>query len=121
MGMHRRCGVAALISKNAAKFEERSGNCWRGFCELWSMSIQNAMDFLLIHVECPESRDTLYKLNCFDDFRNWQIDHNNSFNWDEFDESINLLHVKCQTHEQAERLMHNVDWAKMFFQSLTNP
>lgn len=35
------------------------------------------------------------------------------FNRSEFEESVNMLHVKCQTQEEANRLMQTDMWFKL--------
>lgn len=35
------------------------------------------------------------------------------FDWSEFEESVNMLHVKCQFEEQANQLMQTDMWFKM--------
>lgn len=83
------------------------------------MSIQNSIDFLQAYAGQPEIRSQLYKLDTRKEFTDWLSERNLLFQYGEFDESVNLLHVKCQTIEQADDLLHKVDWFRMFWSSLT--
>lgn len=41
------------------------------------------------------------------------------FDYSEFEESVNLLHVKCQTKDEADELMHVVLWFRLL-STMTN-
>jgi hypothetical protein len=41
-----------------------------------------------------------------------------SFSYEEFEEAINLMHVKCQTQEAANDLFVKVNWFRFLFYSL---
>jgi hypothetical protein len=47
------------------------------------------------------------------DFTKCLKEHGYEFTPDEFEESINLLHVKCQFEEQAELLFEVVSWYRI--------
>lgn len=76
------------------------------------MSIQNSINFIS-------------DVNSDNDFRAFLNDlnpneipacikaHGYDFTQHEFEESINLLHVKCQFEEQANRLFEIVNWYKI--------
>lgn len=83
------------------------------------MSIQNAIDFLQQTMQNPDSRNELYGLNSHAEFSEWLTMHGIPFHMDEFEESVNLLHVKCQSHEEANLLLNRVDWVRMYWSSLT--
>ena len=83
------------------------------------MTIQNAIHFLLVTVDDSAHRDELYRLGSRTDFARWLVEHSIPFQMDEFEESVNLLHVKCQTIEQADQLLHRVDFTRMIWNSLT--
>lgn len=76
------------------------------------MAINDAMKFIR---ESQEDRELRKELNqckpeeVFDKLKDLGYD----FNWDEFEESVNMLHVKCQFEEQANRLMQTDMWFKM--------
>ena len=40
------------------------------------------------------------------------------FSEEEFEEAINLMHVKCQTQEQADELFSKVHWFRFLLSSL---
>jgi hypothetical protein len=83
------------------------------------MSIQNAIDFLQKTMQNPESRSELYGLNSQSEFADWLSLRGMPFHMGEFEESVNLLHVKCQSHEEANLLLNRVDWVRMYWSSLT--
>lgn len=83
------------------------------------MSIQNSIDFLQQAMKNPDTRSELYGLSSHAEFSEWLVLHDLAFHMDEFEESVNLLHVKCQSHEEASLLLNRVDWVRMYWSSLT--
>jgi hypothetical protein len=76
------------------------------------MAIQYAINFIG-DVRCD---DTLRR--SFNKIPNTQLfaalaEKGYDFSMDEFEESVNLLHVKCQTAEEAADLFQVVWWFKM--------
>lgn len=76
------------------------------------MSIQNSIDFISNMSTDHELRSLLNQLPP-DDFSSVIKELGYDFTADEFEESVNLMHVKCQFEEQAERLFEIVIWYRM--------
>lgn len=78
------------------------------------MAIQNAMNLIRDVKTDEDLRDKLYTLpqgeiELFLDEQGYK------FSYPEFEDAIDMLHVKCQTHEEAEELMQVVMWLKLLF------
>jgi len=76
------------------------------------MAINDAMKFIRTSQEDRELRKELNQCKpeeVFDKLKDLGYD----FDWDEFEESVNMLHVKCQVEEEANRLMQTDMWFKM--------
>lgn len=76
------------------------------------MSIQNSINFISDINVNPDFRQFLNKLNPTDVVESLKME-GYEFTQYEFEESINLLHVKCQFEEQADKLFEIVSWYKM--------
>lgn len=76
------------------------------------MSIQQSIDFLSDVSHDDELRGILNGLSP-QEIPIYLQEFGYEFTADEFEESINLLHVKCQFYEQAERLFEVVNWYRV--------
>lgn len=76
------------------------------------MSIQNSIDFIL---DISTDNDLRNALNALPpaDFNSCIKEIGYDFTADEFEESVNLLHVKCQLEEQANKLFEVVSWYRI--------
>ncbi len=75
------------------------------------MAIHDATKFLRQAANDKELRLSLYTLNKNEIFYELsKIGY--SFNYEEFEESVNMLHVKCATEEQANLLLDIANWFK---------
>ena len=78
------------------------------------MAIQNAMNLIRDVKADDELREKLYALtqsevDLFLDEQGYKFTH------PEFEDAVNMLHVKCQTYDEAEELMQVVMWLKLLF------
>jgi len=76
------------------------------------MAIQNAINFLVDIDNDDELRSSfdLLQGSAVESKRN-ELGY--QFSAEEFEETINLLHLKCQHEEQANHLFQLVSWYKM--------
>ncbi len=79
------------------------------------MPIQQAMNFIHDAGSNKDLRSSLYKLGKKEIFP-YLEKKGYKFTMDEFEESTNLLHVKCQTEEEANLLFEVIWWFKMILQ-----
>lgn len=77
------------------------------------MPIQHAIRFLSQLDRLPALRETLYGCQSEPELRNALENQGFQFNWSEFEESVNMLHVQCQNYEQATGLMQKAQWFRM--------
>ena len=76
------------------------------------MSLNNAMKFIRKSQSDPELRKKINQCAPQEVFpRLTELGY--EFTMDEFDESINLMHVKCQFQEEGDRLMQTKMWFGM--------
>ena len=76
------------------------------------MAIQNAMNFINDASRDKNLRTGLYTLKQEDILPELEK-LGYAFSLDEFEESINMLHVQCQSEEQANKLFEVVNWFKL--------
>lgn len=76
------------------------------------MSIQNSINFISDLSINPDYRNFLNGLSPVDVKRSL-VDMGYEFTDYEFEESINLMHVKCQFEEQAASIFEIVNWYKL--------
>lgn len=76
------------------------------------MSIQNSIDFISNMSADNELRSLLNQLPPLE-FTSVIKELGYEFSPEEFEESVNLLHFKCQFEEQAEKLFEIVTWYRM--------
>ena len=76
------------------------------------MAINNAMRFIR---ESQVNRDFRKAINGIpaDDILNQLANIGFEFTIDEFEESVNMLHVKCQFEEEADHLLQTAMWFRM--------
>lgn len=76
------------------------------------MAINNAMKFIR---ESQENRELRKAVNGIpaNDVLNQLGNLGFEFTMDEFEESVNMLHVKCQFEEEANQLMQTAMWFRM--------
>jgi len=76
------------------------------------MSIQNSINFIASVSRDNNLRCALNRMPPNDFFSHLKL-RGFEFTPEEFEESINLLHVKCQFEEQAELLFEVVSWYRI--------
>lgn len=77
------------------------------------MTIQNAIYFLNQLDNLSELRDALYRCDSLAGIRNILENAGFQFNLDEFENSVNMLHVRCQDIAEAEILLQKAQWFRM--------
>ncbi|MEN9354803.1 MAG: Nif11 domain [Fibrobacterota bacterium] len=77
------------------------------------MSIQGAIDFLNEPELDPKFRATLYGCKGADALLACLQEHGYPFTGAEFEEAVDLLHVKCKEAEDADVLMNRANWFRM--------
>ena len=78
------------------------------------MPLQDAINFIKKASKDDELRNSLYPLKQEEIFPSL-VNQGFKFNFAEFEESINVLHVQCQTEEEAQHLFEVVWWFKMLY------
>ncbi len=73
------------------------------------MSIKQSMNFLLTVMHDDNFRMQLNELSV-DDFYECIKENGFEFTPEEFEESVNMMHVKCQFEEDAMKLFETVAW-----------
>ena len=76
------------------------------------MAINDAMKFIRESQENKELRKAVYSIPV-NDLLNQLANIGYDFTMDEFEESVNMLHVKCQFEEEANQLMQTAMWFRM--------
>jgi hypothetical protein len=84
------------------------------------MSVNNAIKLLQVIDTDDLLRKKLYACKHTIELENCLKDHNMWFHEAEFDEAINMLHVKCQFKEQANELFQKVEWFNFLISSMQN-
>ena len=76
------------------------------------MAIQDAMNFIR---ESQQNRELRKEVNRAEPelLFNHLAQRGYAFTKDEFEESVNMLHVKCQSEEEANQLMQTNMWFKL--------
>lgn len=77
------------------------------------MSIQGAIDFLNEPELEPQFRARMYKCKSAEELLACLKDQGYPFNGAEFEEAVDLLHVKCKESEDADVLMNRANWFRM--------
>lgn len=85
------------------------------------MPLQHAIQFLNQLNKLPSLREALYSCRNEDELRRALHNEGFSFEWNEFEESVNMLHVRCQSYEQASDLMQKAEWFRMVLGSVLRP
>ncbi len=76
------------------------------------MAIQNAMNLIRDVQQDDELREKLYTIPQ-NDIEAYLDENGYKFTHGEFEDATNMLHVKCQSYEEAEQLMQVVMWLKL--------
>ncbi len=76
------------------------------------MAIQNAINFLF-DIDKDEKLRSTFNLLQGAEVETKRNEMGYKFSPEEFEETINFLHVKCQHEEQANHLFQLVSWYKM--------
>ena len=76
------------------------------------MSILSAIDFIKNLDNGVDLRLKLYSCNSANELEQCLAKNGYWFSYNELDEAINSLHVKCQTVQEAQDLMHKAEWIK---------
>lgn len=76
------------------------------------MPLNDAMKFIKAAGRNEELRYSLYSVPA-DKIYDTLEDKGYKFNEYDFEESVNMLHVQCQTYEQANLLFEVVNWFRM--------
>jgi len=83
------------------------------------MAIQHAI-MLLQEIETNQDfRKELYRCDHEDGLYALLKEHQLFFNFEEFEEAIRYLHVRCQTEDEASDLTEKSMWFKMLLKSYT--
>jgi hypothetical protein len=82
------------------------------------MPIKHAI--LLLHAidDDPALREQMYYCNNPGEVMSFLNSKGYNFNIDEFEDAARILHLKCQSYEEADFLLQKADWLR--FQILTN-
>ena len=81
------------------------------------MAIQHAIHFIQDSQKNPELRKTVNRASYVTQIYAELKEEGYDFTPEEFEESVNLLHVKCQSEDQANHLMDTVMWFRMVVSS----
>ena len=76
------------------------------------MSIQSAIDLIKNLDNAADLRLKMYSCNSANELEQCLVNNGFQFSYNELDEAVNSLHVKCQTVEEAQDLMHKAEWVK---------
>jgi len=76
------------------------------------MPIQCAIDLLNAIDDNKTLRKQMYGCESNDALMEFLKKEGYTFTVDEFEESVRALHVKCQTLEAAQELLHKADWLR---------
>jgi len=83
------------------------------------MPINSALELLDDIGTNPQLRDQMYACTGAENLKDFLSDIGYRFDLEEFEEAVRLLHVKCQTLEAAQELLHRADWLR-FLLSINN-
>ncbi|HEX2936461.1 MAG TPA: hypothetical protein VHO72_13990 [Bacteroidales bacterium] len=78
------------------------------------MSVQNAIQFILTVTDDGEFRKSLYQYSSRQDLINHLSEKGRGFTISEFEDAVNMQHVKCQTYEEADHLKQIEMWFNLF-------
>jgi hypothetical protein len=78
------------------------------------MSVQNALQFISIVSEDGDFRKSLYKFGSRQELINHLSESGRGFTVSEFEDAVNMKHVKCQTYEEADHLKQIEMWFNLF-------
>jgi predicted ribosomally synthesized peptide with nif11-like leader len=76
------------------------------------MSIHNAIRLLNAIDSDPGIRDRMYQCKDSEQLMAYLESQGYAFTSDELEDAINALHVRCQTLEDAQSLLHKADWLR---------
>jgi hypothetical protein len=76
------------------------------------MSIKGAMKLIMDAKTHPELRREIYGISP-SNVINYLKSKGYFFDYGEFEDSVNMMHVKCQTQEEADELMHVAMWFRL--------
>ena len=76
------------------------------------MSVQNAISLLNAIDTEPTLRENMYRCICVADVIDYLNSQGYIFNAGEFEDAVNILHLKCQSYEAADELLHKADWVR---------
>lgn len=74
------------------------------------MPLQHAIDLLTDITTDKKLRFDLYSCETLNDLTQCMAQKGYKFTFDEFEDAVNVMHVKCQTEEQANEVMDKADW-----------
>lgn len=78
------------------------------------MSVQNALQFISIVSEDGNFRKSLYKYATRQELINHLSENGRGFTVSEFEDAVNMKHLKCQTYEEADHLKQIEMWFNLF-------
>lgn len=78
------------------------------------MSVQNALQFISIVSVDEKFRKSLYTYGSRHELMNHLSESGRGFTVSEFEDAVNMQHVKCQTHEEADHLKQIEMWFNLF-------
>lgn len=76
------------------------------------MPINSAIDLLKAIDHSSELRDQMYRCGGSEELMIYLEAVGYQFDVEEFEEAVRLQHVKCQTLEAAQELLHKADWLR---------
>ena len=82
------------------------------------MSVHNAIKLLQSIDNHDSLRRQMYSCKNALDLENILKSHNIWFQKAEFEEALNMLHVKCQTKEEANELFQKAEWYNFLIASI---
>jgi|GEM_PF-1163964 len=85
---------------------------------IFCMSIQDAILFLRDLGEKTELRNALYACKTQSEYEKSLESAGYSFLPGEFEEAVNVAHVKCQSYDEADEFLQRVEWVRMVVGSL---
>ena len=82
------------------------------------MSVQNAIKLLQTIDNTSLLRSQMYACKHISELDNLLLASNMWFHEEEFEEALNMLHVKCQTKEEANELFLKAEWYNFLVASI---
>lgn len=76
------------------------------------MPVQHAIALLNTIDREPAMREQMYRFSHTLDLFDFLNSKGFGFKMHEFDEAVNILHLKCQSYEEADALFHKADWLR---------